>query len=64
MCVLDQVCVKGLALRTNTSNSSGVIRSTVRAFHEDICQVTAEKLNSSWSLPELGANDNSVVGSS
>lgn len=49
---------------SNMSAHCDVVETTARVRHENIRRVIAKGLDSAWSLPEFGANDNSAGGSS
>lgn len=61
---VDHHRADGLMLHTNTSELCGVLNTTARAGHEDICRAITEELHHVRSLPEFGANDYCVADGS
>lgn len=59
---LDLVCAERSVFRTSTSEHCGLIKTTARAYDEEICQVLAQGLNCDSVLPDFSANDNSATG--
>lgn len=61
---LDNVRAQGKVFCTSMSEHCSAAATTVNQRPEDICRVIAQGMDSAWSLPEFGANDNSGVGGS